>query len=551
MTRDPNMPLMKFFETVYRPLRLLQATAATLQQYVVAIRAYERFLGRPPTLADLTEESVTAFMGAILSDGRSPVTANMKASYLKTLARTAKRKKYIAEDLSNVDKLRAPRRLPTAWTAAEMEKIIESCRLCTGRIGGVPAAPWWVAFVLTAYDTGLRRRALLSIRFTEIDFESGLLRVPAENMKTAVEQVFKLHPQTIEAILATVPPDRDLAFPHHQNLDSVYCRYKTILTRAGLPCTGRDMFHKLRRTCASHIASKMGLALAIKQLGHLDQSCINRYVDPSFTATHDMVSALPRPSWENPREVTVTRAEGPVYHLGQPLKIVLPADGLGHSGAIERIIASGHLGLADVRAAIAEMGLSENSFAQEAAVSGGHLSKVLNGHMPLTADLERRIRTALGIGPRPRKVTDSDSVPKYQRLVVTPPPGTRPADHPLLNEEPFGLLAEFSAERLGRLSDKRRRRVVGWLRSVLTVDGALSVRDIQFESTFIYICQQQEEGVIHEKTAEGMRSALCHFATWLVEQRSVYHFARVLPRLNRHLTRAAREMQRSSAGQRG
>lgn len=543
MNRDPNTPLMQFFETVYKPMRLLQATAATVEQYVVAIQSFERFLQRPPTLADLTEEAVSGFMAAILADGRSPVTANMKASYLKTLARMAKRKRYIEHDLAEVEKLRAPKRLPTAWTAAEMEKIIQSCRQCGGRIGGVPARLWWVGFVLLAYDTGLRRRALLLVRFTDINFKSGLLRVPAENMKTAVEQVFKLHPQTIEALLATVPPDRELLFPHHQHLDSLYCRYKTILKRAELPYSGKDMFHKLRRTCASHIAAKGGEALAIKQLGHLDPSCIKRYVDPTLTASHDLAGLLPRPSWENPREVVVTHSDGPVYHMGQPLKIILPSDGLGHTGAIERIVAAGdNLDLADVRAAIAEMGLSEHSFAQEACLNAGHLNRVFNAKKPLTRDMERRIRSALGVGPRPRKVTDRDGMPKYQRLIVQPPPGTRPADHPLLNEEPFSLLPEFTAEVLSRYAEARRRRFLGWLRSVLTIDGALAVRDIQFESTFILICQQQEAGVIHDKTAEGMRAALRHFATWLVEQRSVYYFTRVLPRLNRHLSRAARKM---------
>jgi integrase len=550
MKSQPPMLVYDFFETVYKPLRLLQASPGTVQQYRIAVVCLDRFLDRRATLADLTEENVTGLMASILADGRSPVTANMKMNYLKTLARLAKRKGYIDADLSAVDKLRVNRRLPTAWSNRDMEKIIESCRVAEGRIGGVPAAAWWVAFVLIAYDTGLRRRALMAIRFDELDFETGILRVPAENMKTAVEQCFKLHPQTIDAILATVPPDRELVFPiHYLHARCFYVRFKVILKRAGLPFTGRDMVHKLRRTCASHIAARAGEALAIKQLGHLDPSCIKRYVDPTFTASHDLVGLLPRPSWLNPREVVVTRDDGPVYHLGQPLKIVLPADGLGHAGAMDRIMRSNEMDAADLREAIAETGLSVDEFATEAKVSQAHLYRIIAQEQPLTRDMERRLRLAFGMGPRPSKGAKRDTVPRGQRLRVAPPPGTRPEDHPLLDADPISLIPEFVAERLTGPSRVYNRRMQANLRTMLLVDGALRVRDLDPEATVIHVTQRQQAGDIGPRTVEGCRTAMRQFIAWLVEQRGVHHLGRVRIRLDRHLTKAARMMTASRKGE--
>lgn len=543
------MMLMEFFEQVYRQLRLIQATAGTIQQYQVAIGSFDRFLGRPATLNDLREEVVTAFMGAILKDGNSPVTANGKANYLKTLARFAKRKGKITDDLSDVQKLRAPRRLPTAWTLAEMEKLIHGCRQTEGRICGVPAPAWWVAFVLTAYDTGLRRRALLAMRFADLDFDQGILHVPAENMKTLVAQSFKLHPQTIEALLASVPPDRELVFPMHFQIDTFNHRFKQVLMRAGLPFTRRDMAHKLRRTCASHIAAKMGVALAVKQLGHLDPSCINRYVDPTFTASHDLVNALPRPLWENPREVIVTRAEGPVYHLGKPLKIVLPGDGLGHAGAIERITKANVITPADLREAIEQMGVSVVTFCEEGRLNAQNVYKILRGKQAISPTYGRRLRHALGIGPAP---SDSERRAQLRRELMKKVDATSGSE--MLRVDPMNLVPRFVREFLAGYSESHQKQVAARLRTCLMIDGATCVRDLSPLATIVKICERERAGLLARQAekigrqgAKMCRISLRLFLRWLVHVHGVDQFAGALARMDRRFTLAAKRGEVASA----
>jgi integrase len=262
----PDMPLRQFIDQVYAPLRLLGTTGKGHQQYRTAVNRFAAFLGRDPMLSDLNETTVAAFLAdSVTSGGIGPVTANSRLRMLRTLHRFARRKKFPVPDLEDVDKLPVPKRLPKAWTMPELENLLSACADMPGRLMGVPESRYWKALILLLYDTGLRISATRQIRWNEIDFKSGVLSVPAERMKNLVEQTFTLHPQTIEAIVATLPPRRRLIFswpfgkPH-----VLWDRLRKLLKLAGLPDDCKSMFHRLRRTCATHLASVAGTAAAAR-----------------------------------------------------------------------------------------------------------------------------------------------------------------------------------------------------------------------------------------------------------------------------------------------
>ncbi len=190
----------------------------------------------------------------------SPVTINSRCRMLKTLWRFAVRKRFILVDDDNnleaVDWIPVDRTNPRAWTIEEMESIVQSARLARGRFLGVQAAKWWPAFLLLLYDTGLRFNAALGCRFDEVDWTNKMLCVPPGRQKNRTEQFFRLHDQTIEALLATLPPKRQLLFPWpFPTQRTLYHRFKVILKRAGLPFTRRDLFHRIRRArAATHLS---------------------------------------------------------------------------------------------------------------------------------------------------------------------------------------------------------------------------------------------------------------------------------------------------------
>lgn len=398
-----QMPILDFFYEVYVPTRMITATYRAKQQIEVSCNRLAAMLGRDPVLADLTEEVLARWMLATVGAGLSPTTANMRVKNVLTLARFAKRKKFIPpeQDFEAIQLLRVTRRLPRAWTVEEMEAIIKSARLTRGRFMGVPACKWWPALLLLMYDTGLRRSAAFQVRFADIDFSNKLLCVPPERMKNRVEQYFRLHPQTVDAILDTMPPRRESLYPwpfmHHRAL---YGRFKTILKRAGLPFTRFDLFHKIRRTTASHLARLVGEPMAIQQLGHQDSSTIKRYVDPRFTANHNGAYMLPRPAWDNPRQVEVE-----VIGTAEPTmpdavyRVRLTQEDLRGEGAdvFAKLVKQHELTGRDVQDALLHAGIMIRDFADEVGCNVKYLGQVLRGHKPFARKLESKIRVALGL----------------------------------------------------------------------------------------------------------------------------------------------------------
>lgn len=406
MNANPNMSLLEFFTTVYVPMRLLGAGRGTIQQYTIAIHSIEKFVGRSPVVGDLNATCIASFIQSELARGMAIATVNARLRQLFALARLVRARGIFEADLGDLRLLKERRPAPVAWTDAEMELLVKSCRLCRGRFLGVQTAGWWESLVLLTYDTGLRRSAAVAVRFDEIDFTTGMLRVPAERMKNGVEQFFKLHHQTIEAILSTLPPKRKQLFPWpfvHQG--AFYKRFRTILKRAGLPVGKKDLFHKIRRTTASHTARLLGEGVASMQLGHQDPTTIKRYIDPRFTARHDASDFLPRPGWSNPREIIIKPAELPPMPMGEPeTRTYSLADLRGEGDDVfARLKENGCTTPDDITAALNALGLNASELAKELGIAPRSLQRMLRGKKPLAIHLGQRIRVALGISLRAKK----------------------------------------------------------------------------------------------------------------------------------------------------
>jgi integrase len=399
--------LRDFFHEVYIPARMMNSKGRSIEQTDVAINRLAVFLGKDePTLADLTEANISAWMAAGLTQEKplAPNTINSRFREMKTLWRYAVRKRFITvgdeNNLESVDRLKVLKRNPRAWAIEEMAAIICSARLAHGRYMGIKAGLWWDAFLNLLYDTGLRLSAAMGIRFDEIDFTNKLLCVPPDRMKNSCEQYFRLHDQTIESILATLPPRRKLVFPFPWKYNrSLYGRYRRILKRAGLPATNLDMFHKIRRTTASHVSRLLGEQAAIRQLGHSDASCIKRYIDPRFTNDHNAAASLPRPAWVSPKliEVEVTAIE-PTAEPLPPVSVRYSQAELRGEGndVFQEMFEDGITGPRIARA-LEILGIQYWEFAEEVHLNRKYLGQILAGKMPLARKSESAIKNALGL----------------------------------------------------------------------------------------------------------------------------------------------------------
>ena len=138
------------------------------------------------------------------------------------------------------------RRDTTPWPPGELSRILASARSMSDMVGGVQAAYWWPAFILTALDTGTSVSDVLAANLTAYSRRDGTLAVGP--------YVVRLHPLTIDALEALPPHDHDRLFPWpfdngRPPFHMLYRNYRHVLYRAGLPYTSTaNLFERLRVT---------------------------------------------------------------------------------------------------------------------------------------------------------------------------------------------------------------------------------------------------------------------------------------------------------------
>lgn len=298
--RSPRLPkfhldcspgtLWHLFKTSYKLRELRGGSQQTDKQYEIQLRHFGRYLGHQPTLADLHEDTITAFLDEH-ARGRTPCTVNKAHWALIALWQHAAKKR-LAETFPTIAPLREPERVPQAWTINELARLLESCRRQIGTIAGVNAADWWFALCLFAFTTGERTGAVLSIRLSDVNFERGEVLVPAEVRKGRKrDMLYRLRPETLEAISRIREPERKLLFAFDADISTFYNRFGRILRRAGLPHY-KCKLQKLRRTFASYVEAAGGDAT--KALAHSNRSiAIKSYLDPRVCGGRNPSDLLP------------------------------------------------------------------------------------------------------------------------------------------------------------------------------------------------------------------------------------------------------------------
>lgn len=285
--------LDEFFATVYRPLRLRSRSPETSRLHVSAIASYSRWLRRPATLDDLEDLSLAAFLEARTAvDRRSPYTVERERSSLMALARLAFERRMI-DRIPTCPPTLLPRRVPRAWSPEQFSRVLTVARAMPGQVGAVPAATFWPAILLCAWETGERVGALMDADprdFHRRQDGSATLTIQPEARKGGREgRVYSLSPGTAAAVAAVCGADR--VFPWPRGATYLWDRLRVLFQKAGV-AGKRVGFHQIRRTAASHYAAAGGDAAEF--LGHAAGSgskvAAAWYVDPSL--------APKRPAWE-------------------------------------------------------------------------------------------------------------------------------------------------------------------------------------------------------------------------------------------------------------
>jgi integrase len=255
--------LREFFHERYRPQRLLGKSHKTELAYFVTFDRLALFLGKPPRLSDLNDETLAAF-----AEWRRDVT-QVKAA---TVARDMVCIKAIWRFARDVGLLRLGPTVktmpfvtppPVSYTEEQLNTIFAAIQtepqpvLIAPKVY-VPGPVWWTAVYLTFWDSAERFSALFDLKEADLDLEGGSVHFRAETRKGGMEDNLQpIEPRTVEAIekLLSHYANRrgDYAvFRWAANRNTIFGRWGRILDRAGVPNQPRKKFHLLRSSRATH-----------------------------------------------------------------------------------------------------------------------------------------------------------------------------------------------------------------------------------------------------------------------------------------------------------
>jgi integrase len=286
------MTLTEAFENLYRPRNLRSASGETIRLWHIALRMYSRFLRRDATIDDLTDDSLARFATWRLSSV-SPATVNRDLASLLALWRwLAKRGKI--NRWPDVPLEQEPLRSPIAWTQEEFCRIISVVRSTDGMIGIVPAKKWWLALLLTCFDSAERIGAVLALHWPDVDIDGRWIIFKAESRKGRdQDSVIRIAPDTATAISA-LPRTGRIVFQWPLTRQYLWRRYGDLLESAGLPNDRKRKFHCVRKTVASHAEAAGGNATEL--LRHASRKNTRAYLDPRILRPQQAIDLLWRPT---------------------------------------------------------------------------------------------------------------------------------------------------------------------------------------------------------------------------------------------------------------
>ncbi len=289
-----------FFQQVYRPQR--NVSGLNLRDMRTTMRRLDQFAG-DVELSQLTDELAADFFAWLKDRKLQAPTINRYRAHLFSIWRMAAEHGLVGTR-PRVRKLPVALDEPDAWSEEEIGRIIDApltmrWGLSSGKgqqVSGIDRGRYFHAILLVVYWTGLRAGTLLKLKRQDCDLETGWLSARGKDMKNRRGKRYRLGPDAIEAVRQIWLPERELLFPWPHRPYWFHQQIRRIMEAAGVTSSRATMtrLHKLRRTFATLIAAKKGVAAASEMLGHSNLDVTLRYIDPNKMPGNDMTEVLPR-----------------------------------------------------------------------------------------------------------------------------------------------------------------------------------------------------------------------------------------------------------------
>lgn len=255
--------------------KLRDVTGGTVGWLSIIVHRFDEWLGRPGTIDDLIDDRVNEWTVELLTAGglaRSTVKGYRRG--LLILWRFALEQGIVQVGPARLRRIKVPQTLPVAWTAKEVKALAFAAARLPGRLKtGLPRGAFCLALIMVAWDSGLRLRDLLRLRWSDFDRRGAGALVQA---KTGSPVMFQLSAGSLTALEGIRRPKRDLVFGGVASRKAVYLAMRMAAEEAGL--TGGT--RKIRKSGATAVECDLPGG-AMGYLGHRTHGLAERhYIDP-------------------------------------------------------------------------------------------------------------------------------------------------------------------------------------------------------------------------------------------------------------------------------
>jgi hypothetical protein len=259
-----------------------------------SVEAFGKYLGRPAKLADFKELTVASFLASMAQNHPATSVNSYRRRLLSiwegavemNLLPSPPRRKLVRTLPEEIDP-------PEAWTIEQVTLLIHKSYEQRGYVCTVSASVWWPALFLSIYWTSCRISSMLAVPSAAYDGQGILVR----KQKNHRPQWYPLPATCREIIERTEPRKRKMLFAHPWHPRTIWIKAREIIEAAGLPApmTGRQLFHRLRRTTITYCAIT-DPAIAQRTAGHRDYATtLRHYIDPRILRQASAADILPDP----------------------------------------------------------------------------------------------------------------------------------------------------------------------------------------------------------------------------------------------------------------
>lgn len=272
-----KVAMNQFVEAQTRRLR-----PQSVDAYRHSLVAFERLL-KPQELRKLDRRIVEEFVSKRL-EKVAVVTVNKDLRQIRAFLNWCRRQSYIAavpnfKGLFLIIDEADPKEVPDEDVKAVVHALTDRNLILTRR-----SREWWGVFIRTALFTGMRRSELLGLRWSEVDFKAGTLKVIRYTSKGRKDRLYESAHSLTDLLKEwsesqpQCPKPTHLVLPFEKNPRGLYIDWDAILKHAGITEERRFTPHDCRSTCVSELLA-LGIALTTVRdwVGHSSVLVTERY----------------------------------------------------------------------------------------------------------------------------------------------------------------------------------------------------------------------------------------------------------------------------------